>query len=188
VTVRPLPARCHVAVPPPEQRAKGLRPPSPHAAIEEARRHGARAGHRRRTGRRLDNRSQTGIPRLSDRKSLSGPPGRRPGVLELNTNHFLKRLESSQESRKVTLEYFKKHILIKNSERSRRDVKKYLKKFNLLEWRCSDCGNDGTWNNKKLNLQLEHKNGVCNDNSIENLCFLSDRKSLSGPPGRRPGV
>lgn len=96
----------------------------------------------------------------------------RINFLKLNTNHFLKRLESSQESRKVTLDYFKKHILIKNSERSRRDVKKYLKKFNLLEWKCSDCGNDGIWNNKKLNLQLEHKNGVCNDNRIENLCFL----------------
>lgn len=96
----------------------------------------------------------------------------RINYLKLNTNHFLKRLESSQESRKVTLDYFKKNILIKDSERSRRDVKKYLIKFNLLEWKCFDCGNDGTWNNKKLNLQLEHKNGVYNDNRLENLCFL----------------
>jgi transposase-like protein len=37
---------------------------------------------------------------------------------------------------------------------------------------CSGCGIGPEWNGKKLTLQLEHINGVYNDNRIENLTFL----------------
>ena len=92
--------------------------------------------------------------------------------LNLNTDHFLNRIESSHESRKITLDVFKKNYLIENSLKDRSTVKKYLIKFNLLEWRCNSCGNNGIWNGKTLSLQLEHKNGVSNDNRLKNLCFL----------------
>jgi hypothetical protein len=72
----------------------------------------------------------------------------------------------------MTIDRFKKDYLIINSEKSRNDVKKYLLRFNLLEWVCTNCKNNGIWNGKKLSLQLEHKNGISNDNRLENLCFL----------------
>lgn len=51
-------------------------------------------------------------------------------------------------------------------------LKRWIIKNNLIKYTCADCGNSGTWNNKKLVLQLEHKNGNNKDGRIENLCFL----------------
>lgn len=39
-------------------------------------------------------------------------------------------------------------------------------------YECEECGLTDTWNNKKLSLQLDHKNGIYNDNRKENLRFL----------------
>ena len=59
-----------------------------------------------------------------------------------------------------------------NSKVSRDVIKKYILKNLLLEYKCSICGLENVWNNKPLVLQLEHKNGVYNDNRLENLTFL----------------
>jgi 5-methylcytosine-specific restriction endonuclease McrA len=64
-------------------------------------------------------------------------------------------------------------ILVKNStyyNRSR--LKKRLVGLGLLEYKCDGCKNTGEWNGKLLSLQLDHKNGVDNDNRLENLRFL----------------
>ena len=37
---------------------------------------------------------------------------------------------------------------------------------------CQECGNDGFHNGKHLVLQLDHINGINNDNRLENLRFL----------------
>jgi len=64
-------------------------------------------------------------------------------------------------------------ILVENSTYTNRSgLKKRLVKDGLLKYECSECGNDGIWRNKKLSLHLEHKNGVNNDNRIDNLEFL----------------
>lgn len=64
------------------------------------------------------------------------------------------------------------NILVENSSYSRSHLKNRIIKENILEYKCSECNNKGEWNNKKLTLQLDHKNGIHNDNRLENLRFL----------------
>jgi 5-methylcytosine-specific restriction endonuclease McrA len=42
----------------------------------------------------------------------------------------------------------------------------------VLPRRCALCGNDGEWQGRPLTLQLDHANGVYNDNRLENLRWL----------------
>lgn len=65
-----------------------------------------------------------------------------------------------------------KEILIKNSDFLWNDkIKKKILKANLLNYECSNC-KINEWLGKKLSLHLDHINGICNDNRIENLRFL----------------
>jgi len=51
-------------------------------------------------------------------------------------------------------------------------LKRRLIAEKLLEYKCDQCGLDQFWNNKQISLQLDHINGINNDNRIENLRFL----------------
>lgn len=63
-------------------------------------------------------------------------------------------------------------IFIENSNYNRFHLKNRIINKKLIEYKCRDCGNEGSWNGNKLSLHLEHINGIGNDNRIENLCFL----------------
>ncbi len=63
-------------------------------------------------------------------------------------------------------------ILIENSSYNRGHLKKRL--LSELGWenKCSKCNNNGDWLGQPLTIQLDHINGISNDNRIENLRLL----------------
>lgn len=63
-------------------------------------------------------------------------------------------------------------VLVENSTYSRHSLKQRLLKEGLLENVCSVCGQPPIWNNKPLVLELDHINGVFNDNRLANLRII----------------
>ena len=51
-------------------------------------------------------------------------------------------------------------------------MKKRIIESKLLDYNCNICSEGPTWRGKTLVLQLDHINGINNDNRIENLRFL----------------
>ena len=80
---------------------------------------------------------------------------------------------SEKNHKKGNPKYSLEEILIENSSYTNRTrLKIRLLKEHLIEYKCAICGNKGEWNNQPLTLQLDHINGINNDNRIENLRFL----------------
>lgn len=73
---------------------------------------------------------------------------------------------------KAAQKYTTNEIFCKNSKISRSKLKLKIIKENLLEYRCKICNIDPIWNGCKLSLQLDHINGINNDNRLENLRFI----------------
>lgn len=63
-------------------------------------------------------------------------------------------------------------VFIENSQfANRNSIKQRLYAMGIKE-ECVECGLGTTWNGKPITLQLDHINGVYNDNRIENLAIL----------------
>jgi Zn finger protein HypA/HybF involved in hydrogenase expression len=72
------------------------------------------------------------------------------------------------KQKKIPLE----NILIIGSSYNRVHLKNRLIEESLLEEKCYECGISPEWNGKRLCLQLDHINGISNDNRLENLRLL----------------
>lgn len=82
-------------------------------------------------------------------------------------------------------------VFVENSTYPRHRLKERIIKQDLIPFVCSECDIGPEWNGKELVLQLEHKNGVNNDNRLENLTFLcpnchSQTSSYSAKNRRNP--
>ena len=63
-------------------------------------------------------------------------------------------------------------VLVENSTYSRGNLKARLLKYNLVDNICAICRCEPMHNGRALVLVLDHKNGIHNDNRIENLRML----------------
>lgn len=84
---------------------------------------------------------------------------------DIDTTHFVKAAASNQR-REIT----DAQMFCEGSRISRRKVKRHYLK--LVDYCCKECGNDGVHNGSALVLQLDHINGVNDDNRLENLRLL----------------
>lgn len=74
--------------------------------------------------------------------------------------------------RQGTVSYSLSDILVEGSTyQNRRVLKKRLVSEGLLEDKCYSCGLV-KWLGRKISLQLDHKNGIFNDNRLTNLWLL----------------
>lgn len=87
--------------------------------------------------------------------------------LNINYSEFKGKSTLAINQKKVNPE----KILKENCKHARTVLRRYILKNNLLEYKCSVCGCT-EWNGKTLSLEIDHINGINNDNRIENLRFL----------------
>lgn len=120
----------------------------------------------------------------------------------LNTSHFDERIKVYKRTlgvykmlNKIPLE----KVMIENSTYSRTSLKERLYKEGLKQRKCELCGQGEEWKGKHMSLILDHKNGIYNDNRLENLRIVcpncnatldthcgKQRKKVDGR--NRPGV
>jgi predicted RNA-binding Zn-ribbon protein involved in translation (DUF1610 family) len=65
-----------------------------------------------------------------------------------------------------------KHLLDIGQHQTRSGLRKRVLRENLLPYTCEECGNDGQWRGRHLSLQLDHKNGIATEHTLENVRFL----------------
>lgn len=91
-------------------------------------------------------------------------------IINVNRNK-LKTQRTIQNLKSIKIPTEK--ILVENSTyTNNRELKIRLIREGLKEYKCNICNLQNAWNNKPLSLQLDHINGINNDNRIQNLRFL----------------
>lgn len=82
-----------------------------------------------------------------------------------NTEHIKNNLSLTSFNNLTYLELI-------GTAKTRQSIKRYIITKNLIPYVCSECGNDGNYNDKPLILQLDHIDGNPINNVLENLRFL----------------
>jgi 5-methylcytosine-specific restriction endonuclease McrA len=85
---------------------------------------------------------------------------------DISTEHFCRPAPSGGH-----IEMELEDMLVEHSTTNRRTVKNRLLKEKLLIYECNNCG-ISEWDGKDISLHLDHINGICDDNRVENLRLL----------------
>ena len=92
-------------------------------------------------------------------------------MTDLNLNGTDFRGKSALKQNSVDKEIPAEKLLVENSKHPRNILRKHIIRYNLLPYECAICGCK-EWQGKTISLELDHINGINNDNRLENLRFL----------------
>jgi len=80
--------------------------------------------------------------------------------------------EAVLKQSKTIEKYNIQDIFCKNSPVQRKIIRDYIKRHELLEYKCQSCGNKGFWLNQEMTLELHHIDGDGTNNELTNLQYL----------------
>ena len=92
--------------------------------------------------------------------------------LGLDNSHFKGQKWALGSHHKRNKAFPLEQVMVKNSAYGRCSLKKRLLEKGIIKNECSNCGQKGVWDNKKLIMVLDHINGINNDHRLENLRML----------------
>lgn len=69
-------------------------------------------------------------------------------------------------------QYTEKDILVENCPMTPSGARRFIRRNNLIPYKCEKCGCDGNWQDGKISLELDHINGNNNDNRKSNIRYL----------------
>lgn len=99
-------------------------------------------------------------------------------VFNIDISHFTGQLWSKGKTKEIDDRIARKDkysiedIFKSNSDATMKTLKKYIRKYNLVEYVCSNCGCNGEWHGGKISLELHHKDGDKRNNELSNLIYL----------------
>jgi 5-methylcytosine-specific restriction endonuclease McrA len=115
----------------------------------------------------------------------------RANRLNLDISHLSSRGLYKHKKNLISQEEAIKKYFIQDGSKWRTAIRRYIIRYNLLPYECSECSLKNSWNKKPLTLQIDHKNGKNRDHRLENLTWLcpnchSQTETYSGKNSRKP--
>lgn len=95
----------------------------------------------------------------------------RKRMADLNLDQSMFKGKSAMAAKLQSTKLSAKDLLKPNCKHNRNITRRYIISNELLPYKCAICGLS-EWNGKTLSLELDHINGINNDNRLENLRFL----------------
>lgn len=89
---------------------------------------------------------------------------------DINFSHFEERRKRTFRRNKPN--WSDEEVYCSQSLLPRHQLRRRVLADNFMPYRCTSCGNEGEWMDKKLTLEVEHKNGINDDNRKFNLEWL----------------
>lgn len=84
--------------------------------------------------------------------------------------HFAEMLNKTFRRNKK--QWLHEEVYCEKSEFPRSSLRRRILADELMPYRCGSCGNDGQWMGIDLTLEVEHINGINDDNRTSNLKWL----------------